>query len=126
MNFRARSATRRSPALGETIATTPSRSAANRADQAVPGTTLSKWILAAAIIGIGAAYLAVTSGVPRSAARFKERLDPGVVTVVPAGTQNGNAARDLRNVRPVSPEIPNARFRFGFLEFEDDPDATTK
>lgn len=87
---------------------------------------LSKWILAAAIIGIGAAYLAVTSGVPRAAARFKERLNPGVVTAVPAGTEDGPAAMDLRNVRPVSPEIPNARFRFGFLEFEDDPDASTK
>jgi len=55
-----------------------------------------------------------------------DRADPRRSVVkanVPAGVESAHAAAGPGSALPASPGIPDARFRFGFLEFEDDPDA---
>ena len=77
-------------------------------------TTLSKWILVAAVIGAGLIQLL---------------LGPGLLGVATSLDQI-RGGRAVNVALPASVEIarepsgePGARFRFGFLEFEDDPEA---
>jgi hypothetical protein len=94
--------------------------AARLLGQAIHTTTLVKWILAA-IINAGLAYLIIASHV-RSAAAPTEVIHSGslVKTIVPTSAYTA-AAPGI--ARPPLPAFSGVRFRFGFLEFEDDPDA---
>ena len=79
-------------------------------------------ILAVAIIGGGLAYT-VASRVRGSAAPIEHiRSTPVVKVIVPASVENAHTAVGPRSARPSSPTL-SGKSRFGFLEFEDDPDA---
>ena len=105
------------------IAPTLSRSATRLLGQAKHATTSAKWILAAATIGAVLIFLPIASHVRGSAPIEQIRGTPVVKTNVPAGVESAHAAAGPGSALPASPGIPDARFRFGFLEFEDDPDA---
>jgi hypothetical protein len=98
------------------------RAATRLLGHAIHATTLSRWILAVAIIGGGLAYT-VASRVRGSAAPIEHiRSTPVVKVIVPASVENAHTA-GTRSARPSSPTLSGAKSRFGFLEFEDDPDA---
>jgi hypothetical protein len=108
----------------EHIAMVIRRSATRLLGHAIHATTLSRWILAVAIIGGGLAYLIVASRVRGSAAPIEHiRSTPVVKVIVPASVENAHTAVGPRSARPSSPTLSGAKSRFGFLEFEDDPDA---
>jgi len=99
------------------------RAATRLLGHAIHATTLSRWILAVAIIGGGLAYLTVASRVRGSAAPIEHiRSTPVVKVIVPASVENAHTA-GTRSARPSSPTLSGAKSQFGFLEFEDDPDA---
>jgi hypothetical protein len=76
--------------------------------------------LAVAIIGGGLAYT-VASRVRGSAAPIEHiRSTPVVKVIVPASVENAHTAGPRS---ASSPTLSGAKSRFGFLEFEDDPDA---
>jgi len=107
----------------EHIAMVIRRSATRLLGHAIHATTLSRWILAVAIIGGGLAYT-VASRVLGSAAPIEHiRSTPVVKVIVPASVENAHTAVGPRSARPSSPTLSGAESRFGFLEFEDDPDA---
>ncbi len=94
-------------------------------DHTVHATTLSTWILVVTVIGAGLACLALASYVHGVAAPITlSRSTPVVATIVPASGRTAHAAAAPSEVRPASPRIPDARIRVGFLEFENDPDAS--
>ena len=103
----------------EHMATTGLPSAGRLLDQASPATAL---IFAAAIVGAGLVSLAVASHVHGRAAPMAQiRSTPAVETIVPAGVETALTTAAPNLARPPSPALPDARVRFGFLEFEDDP-----
>ena len=101
------------------------RSATRLLGHAIHPTTLSRWILAVAIIGGGLAYQTVALRVRGSAAPIEHiRSTPVVKVIVPArGAEDAHTALGPRSARPSSPTLSGAKSRFGFLEFEDDADA---
>ena len=108
----------------EHIAMVIRRSATRLLSHAIHATTLSRWILAVAIIDGALAYLTVASRVRGSAAPIEHvRSTPVVKVIVPASVENAHTAVGPRSARPSSPTLSGAKSRFGFLEFEDDPDA---
>jgi hypothetical protein len=103
-------------------ATTISSSAARLLDHAVHAATPSTWIVVAAIIGAGLVCLALAPYVHGVAAPITPTPStPVVATIVPAGGRSAHAAAAPH--RPASPVITAAKFRLGFLEFENDPEA---
>jgi hypothetical protein len=69
-------------------------------------------------------YLAVASHERGTAAPIGQiRSTPVVNTIVPASAHTAAAPRSDRLPLPA---FSGARFRFGFLEFEDDPDASAE
>jgi hypothetical protein len=100
------------------------RSAARLLSQAIQAATLSKWIFAAVIIGAGLAYLTVASHLRGAAASIEQVRSPPIVKViVPASVEGVQTAAVPSSARSYSVGEPGSKFRFGFLEFEDDPDA---
>jgi hypothetical protein len=124
MEDSAHSVTARSTIQEERTAMPASRSAARLFGQTIHAKTLAKWILAAVIIGAGVAYLSLASHV-RGVAAPIEAIRSGslVKTIVPTSAHTAPAPR---SARPPLPAFSGARFRFGFLEFEDDPDAAAE
>jgi hypothetical protein len=103
----------------EHIVTTGPRFAGRLLDQARPATAL---IFAAAIVGGGLVSLAVASHVRGAAAPMAQiRGTPAVETLVPASVKRALTTAAPNLARAPSPALPDARVRFGFLEFEDDP-----
>jgi hypothetical protein len=100
------------------------RSAARLFNRAVEATALPKWMLAVAIIGAGLAYLTVVSHERGTAAH--ERSTSFVKAKVPPSAESAHAPGGPGTVPPSSPTLASTKFRFGFLEFEDDPDASTR
>lgn len=90
---------------------------------AVHATTRSKWMFAAAIIGAGSVSLAVASH-GRGAAAPIEQIRS--IRVVPANVEVAHPAAAPNSASLPSAGISVVRFRFGFLEFEDDPDASAE
>ncbi|MBO0765802.1 MAG: hypothetical protein J2P50_14625 [Hyphomicrobiaceae bacterium] len=68
----------------------------------------------AAIIGAGLVHLTVVSHTP------------AIKVIAPAGAEGARAAAGPSNRLSSSPVLPRMTFRLGFLEFEDDPDASTE
>jgi hypothetical protein len=80
--------------------------------------------LAVAIIGAGLMYIAVASHERGTVAPIGQiRSIPGVNTIAPASMETARTAADPSTARPPLLAFSEAGFRFGFLEFEDDPDA---
>lgn len=89
--------------------------------------TLPPWILATAIIGAGLMCLAVASHERGAVAAIAQiRNAPVVNTIVPVSVETANTAAGPSTARPPLPASSEAGFRFGFLEFEDDPDASAE
>lgn len=98
--------------------------AARLLDQAMHAATLSKWMLAAAIIGAGLVYLTVASDVRGAITPIEQIRGTEVVrTIVPERVETPHATAEPSGARASLPPFSGSRFRFGFLEFEDDPDA---
>ena len=76
-------------------------------------TTLSKWVLVA-MIGAGLSYLILGSHVRGVAAQIRDS---------PAATVNVEASVEMARAPTGG---AGTKFRFGFLEFEDGPDASTE
>lgn len=88
-------------------------------------TMLSKWILVAAMSGSGLIYLPLGSYLPGGAAPLDQiRASPAVEAIVPARLETTGTGPS--SARPSFPAESGTKFRFGFLEFEDDPDAPAK
>ena len=103
------------------------RSATRLLDRATRATTPSRWLLAAAIIGAGFGSLTVASHVRGAAVPIEHvRSTPVVKAIVRAGVESAHTAAGPGSARPSSPAFSGAGFRFGFLEFEDDPDASAE
>jgi hypothetical protein len=84
----------------------------------------SRWMLALAIMSAGLAYLTVASHVRGGTALTDDvRIPPIIKVIVPPGAKSSHAAAAPSAAQPVSPGFSDAKFRFGFLEFEDDADA---
>jgi hypothetical protein len=77
-------------------------------------TTLSKWLLVAATVGAGLSHLILGSHVRGGAASLDQ------VRASPAAEVNVLVRVEIARAPPGE---TGARFRFGFLEFDDDPDA---
>jgi hypothetical protein len=82
---------------------------------------LSRW-LSAAIIGAGLACVTVAAHVRKDADPIEHvSITPIIKVIVPSTAERAFPA--IAPSSPSSPTLPSARFRFGFLEFEDDADA---
>lgn len=100
------------------------RSPASLVGQTTHATTLSRGILALAIIGAGLVSLTVASHVRGATAPIEQvRSTPIIELIVPPGAESVHPAAALSGTQPSSPTLADAKFRFGFLEFEDDADA---
>jgi len=89
--------------------------------------TLSKWVLVAAMLSAGLIHLFLGSQVRGLAAPLDHiRGAPVVKAIVPASVEITRAAASPSSAHPASPGESGTKFRFGFLEFEDDPDASAK
>ena len=86
-------------------------------------TTLSKSILALAIMGAGLMSLSVASHVRGAPASINQRGGP---IMRPIALPSANTAADPSGAQSSSPVLASAKFRFGFLEFEDDADAPSR
>jgi hypothetical protein len=114
---------RRSLPQDEQIAVMVSRSAVRLFNQAVQARTVSKWSCAAAIIVAGFLYLTVASHVGGAVVPIEQIRSPAIgKTIVPGSVENPHLAAGPGRASSSSPVLPAARFRFGFLEFEDNPD----
>jgi len=101
-------------------------SAARLLGQAIQTMAPTRWILAVAIIGAGLAHLTVASHVCRGAGLVERISTPAIKVIAPPGAASTPPAVGPRNRLASSPALPEMKFRFGFLEFEDDPDASTE
>lgn len=109
------------------IAMTVPRSAARLPNQAIRTTTVPTWMLAAAIIATGLAYLTVALHNHGAAAPIEQSHRPPIAKgIVPADVEYVHSAVGAGSAHPLPPALSSASFRFGFLEFEDDPDASAK
>jgi hypothetical protein len=90
-------------------------------------TALSRWILAVAIVGAGLICLTVASHVRGAAAPVAQvHSSPIMTATVPPSTESAHAAVGPGITPPLSQALPIAKYRFGYLEFENDPDASTE
>jgi hypothetical protein len=90
-------------------------------------TTLSRRILALAIMAAGSASLMVASYVYGATAPVAPiRGSPIIRPTVPPSSEDPYAAVAASSAQPSSPEFSETRFRLGFLEFEDDADAPAR
>jgi hypothetical protein len=88
---------------------------------------LSRWILALAVLGAGLLSLTVVSRVRGAAAPIEHaRIIPTIKVIVPPSAESTRAAPAPSGAQPSSPVFSDARFRFGFLEFEDDAHAPSR
>jgi hypothetical protein len=96
--------------------------------QALRATELSRWILALAIIiSAGLVSLTVAAHVRGDAAPIGHVHSAQIIKViVPPSPESGRERAGPSSTYPSSPVLTGLRFRFGFLEFEDDPDASTE
>lgn len=98
-----------------------------RSAERLPGATiktmaLSRWILALAIISGGLLSLTVVSRVRGAAAPIEHaRIIPTIKVIVPPSAESTRAAPT-----PSGPAFSDATFRFGFLEFEDDAQVSSR
>ena len=107
----------------EHIAMTVSRPAPRLLNRAIHSASVSKWMLAALIIGAGLVCLTVASQVRGAVVPIEQIRSTGVV---PASVEGAHpVAAPARASLPL-PGVSVVRFRFGFLEFEDDPDASAQ
>jgi hypothetical protein len=98
------------------IAMTVPRSAARLPNQAIRTTTVPTWMLPVVIIATGLAYLTVALHKHGAAAPIEQnRRPPNAKGIVPADVEYVHSAA-----------LSSTNFRFGFLEFEDDPNASAK
>jgi hypothetical protein len=109
------------------IATTVPRSASRLPNQAMRTTTVPTWMLTAAAIAAGLAYLTVASHNHGAAARIEQSRRPPIAKgIVPADVEHVHLPARTDSPQPLPPALSGVSFRFGFLEFEDDPDASAK
>jgi len=103
------------------------RSAAGLLSQTMRATRLSRWILALAIMGVGLVFLTVVPHV-RGAAAPIEQIRSGPITrpTMQSSAESIHAAAGLSGAQPSSEVFSGTKFRFGFLEFEDDADAPSR
>lgn len=94
--------------------------------RAIQTTALTRCMLAVAIIGAGLVSLNVASHVRGDTAPIEHVRTPIVSLIVPPGPETVRRAAALSDTQPSSPALSSARFRFGFLEFEDDADAAPR
>jgi hypothetical protein len=84
---------------------------------------LWRWILALAIMCTGLVSLTVASHVRGAAAPIGHaRPTPVIELIVSPSAESAQPAAAASGTQP-SPALSDAKFRFGFLEFEDDVDA---
>jgi hypothetical protein len=109
------------------IATTVPRSAARPPGRAIRTTTVPMWLLPVAIIATGLAYLTLASHEHGAAAPLEQSRRPLIAKEkVPAGAEDVRLTPGAGGAHPLPPAFSSASFRLGFLEFEDDPDASAK
>jgi hypothetical protein len=109
------------------IATTVPHSASRLPNQAMRTTTVPTWTLTAAAIAAGLAYLTVALHNHGAAARIEQSPRPPIAKgMVPADAEHVHLPTRADSHQPVPPTLSGVSFRFGFLEFEDDPDASAK
>jgi hypothetical protein len=88
---------------------------------------LLRWILALAIMGAGLVSLTAASHVRGATAPIEYvRPTPIIELIVSPGAENVHPAAALSGTQPSSPTLADAKFRFGYLEFEDDADAPSR
>jgi hypothetical protein len=86
-------------------------------------TTLSRGILALAIMGAGLVSLAVASHVRGATAPIEHvRTAPIMKLILPPGPETARPAAATSGTQRSSPALSSG-FRFGYLEFEDDANA---
>jgi len=84
-------------------------------------------MLPAAIIATALAYLTVVLHKHGAAAPIGQSQRPAIAKgIVPADVEYVHSAAGAGSAHPLPPALSSASFRFGFLEFEDDPDASAK
>jgi hypothetical protein len=76
-------------------------------------------------MGAGLLSLSVVSHV-RGATAANARIIPTINVIVPPSAESPRTAAAPSAALPSSAAFSNARFRFGFLEFEDDADAPSR
>jgi hypothetical protein len=95
--------------------------------QATQATKLSRWILAPVIIGAGLVPLIVAAHLRGDAASIEHiRSTPFTNEIVPRSPESSMETAGPSSTYPSPPVFTGQRFRFGFLEFEDDADAASK
>jgi hypothetical protein len=91
--------------------------------QITHATMLSRGILALVIMGAGAVSLAVGFTPARSHCSDRAAISG---PTVPPSAEDPHVAVSASGAQSLSPEFSGTKFRFGFLEFEDDADAPSK
>jgi hypothetical protein len=103
------------------------RSAAWLSDPAIRTSILQTWILPAAIVATASAYLTLAWHQHGAAAHIEQsRGAPIAQEIAPAGVSYLHSAAGADSAHSLPPAFSSASFRFGFLEFEDDPVASAK
>lgn len=101
--------------------------AARLLDRAIQATVLPRWRVAVAIAGAGLVYLTAWShGRGAAAPIVQTHSPPTVKATVPPSAESADAAAGPSTAPPSSLTLPTAKYRFGFLEFENDTDASTQ
>jgi hypothetical protein len=92
------------------------------------GAILLAWMFVAAIVITAPGYLAVTPHEHEASAVIERIPSTHLVEQFPApsAASASSSASPSSAQSPPSPLLPGARLRFGFLEFEDDPDPPTE
>jgi len=90
-------------------------------------TALSRWILALAIISAGLISLTVAAHVREDAASIEHIQSTQIIKVIaPPSPQSSMEPAGPSSTYPSTSVLTGPRFRFGFLEFEDDADAASR
>ena len=100
--------------------------AAAKLNQVIHARTLPNWVSAAAIIGAALVYLAMASHVRGAAIPIEQIRSTRDVPTMPASIGAALWGADPSSSGPLAPKVPSPGFRFGFLEFEADPDASVE
>jgi hypothetical protein len=109
------------------IAMTVPRSAARLPNQAIRTNTVPTWMLPVVIIATGLAYLTVALHKHGAAAPIEQNRRPPIAKgIVPVDVEYVHSAAGAGSAHPLPPALSSTNFRFGFLEFEDDPNASAK
>lgn len=97
--------------------------AARLRNQTLHARRLLRWMLAAAIVGVGLAYSTIISDVRGGGVLVQQLRGAEIVkTIGPPSVQTTHTAAAPGSPCASLSACSGARFRFGFLEFEDDPD----